>query len=51
MRELADVVSACPGINKSQALRAMGRPVSGLGCWYPLQRAIGVVIIEDTCNP
>jgi hypothetical protein len=51
MRELADLVSACPGINKSGALRATGRPTQGLGSWRLMERAVGVVVIEDRANP
>jgi hypothetical protein len=51
MRELADLVSACPGINKSGALRATGRPTQGLGSWRLMERCVGTVLIEDRANP
>lgn len=48
MRELADIVSAMPGISKSDALRAAGLPTHGLGSGRELNRAIdaGLIIVE-----
>jgi hypothetical protein len=48
MRELADIVSAVPGISKAEALRAAGLPTHGLGSGRELNRAIaaGLVIVE-----
>jgi hypothetical protein len=48
MRELHDIVSASPGISKSDALRAAGLPTRGLGSGRELNRAIaaGLVIVE-----
>jgi hypothetical protein len=48
MRELADIVSASPGITKSDALRAAGLPTHGLGSGRELNRAIaaGLIIVE-----
>jgi hypothetical protein len=48
MRELADIVSAVPGISKADALRAAGLPTHGLGSGRELDRAIaaGLIIVE-----
>jgi hypothetical protein len=48
MRELADIVSAMPGCSKSDALRAAGLPVRGMGSGRELNRAIsaGLVLVE-----
>ena len=48
MRELADIVSAMPGCTKSDALRAAGLPVRGLGSGRELNRAImaGLILVE-----
>ena len=48
MRELHDIVSASPGISKSDALRAAGLPTRGLGSGRELNRAIaaGLIIVE-----
>jgi hypothetical protein len=48
MRELADIVSAMPGISKSDALRAAGLPVRGLGSGREMNRAItaGLILVE-----
>lgn len=48
MHELADIVSAVPGISKSDALRAAGLPVRGMGSGRELLRAIdaGLVVVE-----
>jgi hypothetical protein len=48
MRELADIVSAMPGITKSDALRAAGLPVRGMGSGRQLTRAIcaGLILVE-----
>ena len=48
MRVLADIVSAVPGITKSDALRAAGLPVRGMGSGRELNRAItaGLVVVE-----
>ena len=48
MRELQAIVSAVPGISKSDALRAAGLPVHGLGSGRELNRAIaaGLIIVE-----
>ena len=48
MRELQAIVSAVPGISKSDALRVAGLPVHGLGSGRELNRAIaaGLVIVE-----
>jgi hypothetical protein len=48
MRELADIVSAMPGCSKSDALRASGLPVRGMGSGRELNRAIaaGLIIVE-----
>ncbi len=45
---LQAIVSAVPGISKSDALRAAGLPVHGLGSGRELNRAIaaGLVIVE-----
>jgi hypothetical protein len=52
MRELADVVSACPGISRRGALRAADLPERGLGYGRPLDRAIRAgLIIQDQANP
>jgi hypothetical protein len=48
MRELADIVSAMPGCSKSDALRAAGLPVRGMGSGRELNRAIsvGLILVE-----
>jgi hypothetical protein len=48
MRELHAIVSAIPGITKSDALRAAGLPTHGLGSGRELNRAIaaGLIIVE-----
>ena len=48
MRELADIVSALPGVLESDALRAAGLPTHGLGSGRELNRAIvaGLTIVE-----
>jgi hypothetical protein len=48
MRELQAIVSAMPGISKSDALRAAGLPTHGLGSGRELNRAIaaGLIIVE-----
>ena len=48
MRELAGIVSAMPGCSKSDALRAAGLPVRGLGSGRELNRAImaGLILVE-----
>jgi hypothetical protein len=48
MRELTDIVSAIPGITKSDALRAAGLPVRGMGSGRELNRAItaGLIVVE-----
>lgn len=48
MRELADIVSAMPGITKSDALRAAGLPVRGMGSGRELNRAVsaGLIIVQ-----
>jgi hypothetical protein len=48
MAELADIVSAVPGISKSDALRLAGLPTRGLGSGRELNRAImaGLVVVE-----
>jgi hypothetical protein len=52
MRELADVVSAYPGISRRGALRAADLPERGLGHARPLDRAIRAgLIIQDQANP
>jgi hypothetical protein len=51
MRELTDVVSACPGISKRAALRAVGLPERGLGSGREMMRAIraGLIVVELEC--
>lgn len=48
MRELADIVSAMPGISKSDALRAADLQTHGLGSGRELNRAIaaGLIVVE-----
>jgi hypothetical protein len=48
MHELADVVSALPGISKRGALLAAGLPVSGVNRDAPVHRAIaaGLMLVE-----
>jgi phosphoserine phosphatase len=48
MRELADMVSASPGITKSDALRAADLPTRGMGSGRELNRAIaaGLILVE-----
>jgi hypothetical protein len=48
MREIADVVSALPGISKRGALLAAGLPVSGVNRDAPVHRAVaaGLIIVE-----
>jgi hypothetical protein len=48
MRELHAIVSAVPGISKSDALRAAGLPTHGLGSGRELNRAIaaGLIVVE-----
>jgi hypothetical protein len=48
MRELEAIVSAMPGISKSDALRAARLPVRGMGSGRELNRAIivGLIIVE-----
>lgn len=48
MRELQAIVSAMPGISKSDALRAAGLPVHGMGSGRELNRAInaGLILVE-----
>lgn len=48
MRELHDVVSCMPGISKTAALRAAGLPLTGMGRWAPLDRAVaaGLVVVD-----
>jgi len=48
MRELADIVSAMPGISKRGALVAAGLPLSDMGRWAPLDRTVaaGLVVVE-----
>lgn len=45
MRERGDIVSAMPGCSKSDALRAAGLPVYGLGSGRELNRAIAADLI------
>jgi hypothetical protein len=45
MRELASIVSACPGISKSAALRAAGLPTHGCGSGRSLNRALATGMI------
>lgn len=51
MRELTDVVSACPGISKRGALRAVGLPERGMGSGRELMRAIraGLILVDLEC--
>lgn len=51
MRELTDVVSACPGISKRAALRAVGLPERGLGSGREMMRAIraGLILVDMEC--
>ena len=48
MRELQAIVSASPGITKSDALRAAGLPTHGMGAGRELNRAIsaGLILVE-----
>jgi len=48
MRELQAIVSAMPGITKSDALRAAGLPTHGMGAGRELNRAIaaGLIFVE-----
>lgn len=48
MRELQAIVSAMPGISKSDALRAAGLPTHGMGSGRELNRAIvaGLILVE-----
>lgn len=51
MSELADIVSAVPGISKYDALRAAGLPTHGLGSGRSLNRAInaGLIQVDAAC--
>jgi hypothetical protein len=55
MRELADFVSAVPGCSKSDALRAAGLPVHGMGSGREMNRAArkrpGFRILEPGTSP
>jgi hypothetical protein len=52
MLQLRDIVSAMPGISKSDALRAADLPTHGLGSGRSLNRAIGhgLIIVEYERN-
>jgi hypothetical protein len=51
MRAITTVVEAMPGITKSDALREVGRPVSGLGCWRPIERVLAAGLVISVPGP